>query len=1073
MTRIDDSFVYEYTNKLSPYIAPNGIVYAYCELAKKDGWIRKRISDLPSWIERKNNVGVHHTLQQYCINTTQYENPTDEPYFSNLCFEFDSEDKEGETSSVEEAKRECLLLLEKITNQLSDSFVSNDNVIKVWFSGSRGFHVIIDSRIFGLYPSSKLHLLYRHIALHFKNTLSLKTIDMQVYAVRHHLRIPNSRRIKKYKVNGEMVDQYKIELTIPELSVLSVNEIRMMATKPREDISTTRVNTIPSFPAQEWIKGFIKSYMDEESLSKNQTKGIISIPENVEKLKPPVCVRAVVEYEFAAEKRHAASLTLATFFKTINISREIALGKLVEWASKIPWNPEKLVDRVANARSHIHIIYDTDSKYIFSCPFIRALGGTHFTGKEVSIPCEYKKCPYIKLEADHEQVDALDVSLYDTIKPDNFGKLCSVPARIASFAGSAYNIPTRMVVHCQCVLSDQDTFTKHCGSCAMMLIHDDGIKEGETLKRTIILKDNQYLLFVNVNNNQKMKSIAGLAGIPDKCDTWGFTQTETGTLRQLFLRTSISSGSETMYISTDSEKSKDVQEQISLIVDSYGKDFFTDRNLDLKVTCVPVSSPKNQAIHLVIKSVDDGYSELSKFKMSDELFQQLKLFQPNQNQTVEEKIDERIEYFSNNITFIRERKPMNLAYDLVFHSPLWLKLSEEESVERGWLQLLVIGDPGQGKSLIGKRLINFYRLGTMVDGATTRRTGLVYTIWNNDVIGVPTLRWGVLPQNDGKILMIDEAHRISADQLESMTKMRSDGRVEVSATISGSTWARTRLVFIANPKDEVNLDCYGYGAKAIKGIFHFQQDVRRLDLALLCRSSEVDLRKINNLNVFNNSDIYSSQACRNLVIWAWTRKPEYIKWKTEAISLLFKYSIKIAEYFKCDIAITEGADMRYRLGRIAQAVAAIVFSTDEKGEFLIINEEHVLYAANYFISLMTNVGDMGLDFYANDYQSRIILTDAEAHELDRKLSGKNSVSLCRKILSMDNYTRATMFDLTAFDSEAFRELWAFLLKESLIEYTDINGVLRSTPKFKTWLKNKVRSLDIMREDFQVEEDLPK
>jgi hypothetical protein len=1022
-------------------------VYVFSGI-KKNRWKLKRMNIVEKWAHKVGgNIDVYVTIQQYAVQTMEY-GLIDEPYYAPIWFDFDH------ATDANEAKKDALKLCETLTNIIN----LDQNSLRIWFSGKKGFHVTIDARVCGIMPHNRLHLLYKNIAIYYKDLLNLETLDMNVYSIRRQWRIPNSKRSNKIKINGKSVDQYKIELSLTELSILSIDEIRELAVSPREPLASDNVSLTHTDDGRKWVKKFVDEFKSEEYLRENQRKSNTVSSKDFSG-KYPVCINALLNYNFAKERRHQVSLTLATFFKTIELEQSLAERKMEEWVEGIPWDTNKNVERLRNAKSHIRSVYGGDTRdYFFSCKYTRGNKGSHYTGKDVVIPCEYKKCSFIIGEEEEETEK--EIGLFDCLRPENHMSECTAFGKIVSFTDKLYIVPIRIVTSCPFVPNDNETHSDNCDGCGMPVLADNVTDEIDQLKRTVVLGERNLLSLINVTDKQKSEIIRALSAINTKCRKWRFKETETGTLRKLYMRSTIDvNPTGALCISLEQDKKADLKMQPAFIVNKYGTDFFVNRSLDVRVKCVPVSDPKDQSIHLGVKEVTDGFSDLEKFAVTEQLFEQLKSFQPDSGQSVDEKIAERIDYISNNITFIKKRPEMNLAYDLVFHSPLYLQISGEETVDRGWLQLLVIGDPGQGKSLVGKRMMKHYGLGRYVDAATTRRTGLIYSI-NIDKT-YKLLEWGVLPQEDRRIVMIDEFHRFNQDEIDNMTGMRSDGRVEVNAVVSGSTWARTRVIFVANPRDAVNLSSYGHGAKSIVGIFPHQQDVRRLDMALLCRSNEVELKYINVINTFNPSNIYSSSACRNLILWVWTRKYAQIRWTEGAVKSLMRHSTEISDFFCCDISITESADMRYRLGRIAQSIAAIVFSTDDKGENLWVKEEHVVYAANYFHKLMTSVGDMGLDFYAINWQKKVIMTDGEKDELQKRLADQPFFNeFLDKLLCITHFNPGTLRQLFGYDSEVFREIWTFLQRTNMVELDNRTSRFLFTPKFKKWMKDRSRKTDI-------------
>jgi hypothetical protein len=82
-------------------------------------------------------------------------------------------------------------------------------------------------------------------------------------------------------------------------------------------------------------------------------------------------------------------------------------------------------------------------------------------------------------------------------------------------------------------------------------------------------------------------------------------------------------------------------------------------------------------------------------------------------------------------------------------------------------------------------------------------------------------------------------------------------------------------------------------------------------------------------------------------LWAWSRTPEQIVFTDAAVLKILEYAKLQGKMFSPTIPLIEGANHRIKLARIAVAVAARVFSTDETGEKVIVDVDHVVFAAEF------------------------------------------------------------------------------------------------------------------------------
>lgn len=133
--------------------------------------------------------------------------------------------------------------------------------------------------------------------------------------------------------------------------------------------------------------------------------------------------------------------------------------------------------------------------------------------------------------------------------------------------------------------------------------------------------------------------------------------------------------------------------------------------------------PKNQQATLLISSYETTEDALDTYVCENP--EKLKLFQPKEWSVkgLEEKLKDIYDDLSANITFIYERHDLHLCMDLAYHSPLFINVQGRE--EKGWVEVLIVGDTAQGKSEVSKNLMNHYSLGDLVECKNATAAGLL------------------------------------------------------------------------------------------------------------------------------------------------------------------------------------------------------------------------------------------------------------------------------------------------------------------------------------------------------------
>lgn len=99
--------------------------------------------------------------------------------------------------------------------------------IQLYFSGSKGFHIIIDARVLGIIPSEDLNTIYKAWALYFTKTYAIPIIDLRIYDKRRLFRIPNT-------INGK-TGLYKVPIQLSYLFEHTYADLLEYASQPKQE----------------------------------------------------------------------------------------------------------------------------------------------------------------------------------------------------------------------------------------------------------------------------------------------------------------------------------------------------------------------------------------------------------------------------------------------------------------------------------------------------------------------------------------------------------------------------------------------------------------------------------------------------------------------------------------------------------------------------------------------------------------------------------------------------------------------------------------------------------------------
>lgn len=164
----------------------------------------------------------------------------------------------------------------------------------------------------------------------------------------------------------------------------------------------------------------------------------------------------------------------------------------------------------------------------------------------------------------------------------------------------------------------------------------------------------------------------------------------------------------------------------------------------------------------------------------------------------------------------------------------------QAGIIKGWLDTMVIGDTRTGKSQMAQRLVKTLGMGGYINGENARRTGVIGGVQRFGDSWVIT--WGAIPMNDRGLLIIDEASGLEVDDIKDLSSTRSSGAVTLNKIVKGEARARTRLIWLSNPRSGRNLaDYYWKGYGAFQEFIPVAEDQARYDLVLTAAREDIDV----------------------------------------------------------------------------------------------------------------------------------------------------------------------------------------------------------------------------------------
>lgn len=465
--------------------------------------------------------------------------------------------------------------------------------------------------------------------------------------------------------------------------------------------------------------------------------------------------------------------------------------------------------------------------------------------------------------------------------------------------------------------------------------------------------------------------------------------------------------------------------------------------------------PQTQLGTILVTDQQPLQDNIAQFTLDDETRRLFEVLRPKGD--LVSHVNGLLEDLTDNVTRIYKRDEALLAVLLCYHSVLGFEF-EGRPIRRGWLEVLLLGDTGLGKTEIVRSLMEFCGLGMLVSGETTTRTGLCYAV---EQVGERWfVKWGKYPLNDRRLLAIDELSELPEDDLGKMTQGRNDGVLRVERAGVGEANCRTRLVWLSNPRYKKGLYDFSHGIEALRTLFPTPADLRRLDLAVFLATKDVDLDEINRVRGKPAEQKVTAEALKASVLWSWSRKPGEIVIDDVTTAAILGEASRLSRIYGSaeDVPLVSPADMRNKLARLCVALAALLHSTDETGERIIVTSEHVRFIGLYLDSVY-QAKNCRYHTYAGYAAKKANLDEAERQDITEELNSleltldKSAPKVSEEILMLyrqhDVLTATEIADLLDVDRRTVAKRLKTLQRHALITKTR-NGY-HKTPKFVEYL----------------------
>ena len=195
-----------------------------------------------------------------------------------------------------------------LIQRLRFNYEINDNDMDIYFSGAKGFHVQLSAELFGGFETrNDWATIFKEIAIELSAGIE---IDTSIYEQMRLWRLPNTINTK--------TGLFKIPLYTPEVFDLSIEEIKNMATQPRNSVTSPKMRN-------EALAYVLKTACEYQQPKKENIIRKPVFPKNEK-----YCIYNMLNNGVPEGERNNAILRLAVYFKD-KFNPEMVFSLLNQW----------------------------------------------------------------------------------------------------------------------------------------------------------------------------------------------------------------------------------------------------------------------------------------------------------------------------------------------------------------------------------------------------------------------------------------------------------------------------------------------------------------------------------------------------------------------------------------------------------------------------------------------------------------------------------------------------------------------------------------------------------------------
>lgn len=302
--------------------------YEWIELAallRNDKMVRGeyvRIDDtnaIKTWREKFTNCDVFTSVCSYAEpnHTSEFI----EPVFFDIDCQTDLKAAQANTLSL------CIMLMERVS-------VPQES-LDIYFSGNKGFHVLVPCEVFDAFYSQFILKLYKTIAQKVQQ-YGVSFLDNSVYTNHRIWRMPNSINTKS--------GLFKIPLTFEELRDMDIKGIQKLAQSPRPDDSLAISKTCEK--SVQWYRKSINYFENQPKKFQNSSKKINQEFKKGWQMLP--CIKEIQQTTLTDGSRHNVYMILARYYSYLNMHHDEIIDRIENLDTRNPIRDADYIGRIVN-----------------------------------------------------------------------------------------------------------------------------------------------------------------------------------------------------------------------------------------------------------------------------------------------------------------------------------------------------------------------------------------------------------------------------------------------------------------------------------------------------------------------------------------------------------------------------------------------------------------------------------------------------------------------------------------------------------------------------------------------------